>query len=87
MEKLPKTEKQGTENDKKKDGKSEKSDLKSFQIKPKPFWIFVKQKTKRTESIPNLTKQDGELTVSDQEKAEVMSQFFSSIFTREEPEN
>ena len=27
------------------------------------------KKTKRTESIPNLTKEDGELTVSDQEQS------------------
>ena len=51
------------------------------------FWNYVEQKTKRTESIPNLPKEDGELTVSDQEKAEVLSQILSSILMHEEHGN
>ena len=46
-----------------------------------------RQKTKQTQSVPNLTKKDGELTVSDEEKAEMLSQFFSCVFTHEETGN
>ena len=41
---------------------------KASKSNSKPFWNFVKQKKKGTESIPNLTKKDGELTVPDQKK-------------------
>ena len=57
---------------------SQENDIsKASESNTKLFWIYVKQKTKQTGSLPNLTKEDGELTVSDQEKAEVLSQFFS----------
>ena len=59
---------------------------KTSKSDPKLSRNYVKQKTKRTESIPSLPKEEGELTVSDQEKAEVLSQFFSSVFTHEDPE-
>ena len=49
---------------------------KASKSNPKLVWNYVKQKTKRPESVPNLTEEDRELTVSDQEKAEVLSQFF-----------
>ena len=51
------------------------------------FWSYVKQKSKRIESIPNLTKEAVELAVSDQEKTELLSQYFSAVFTHEEPGN
>ena len=65
----------------------ENESLKASKSNCKPFWSNVKRKTKRTESTPNLTKEDGNQTVSDQEKAEMLSQFFSSISTHEEPGN
>ena len=50
--------------------KSQENDIsKASKSNQNLCWNYVKQKTKRTEAIPNLTKEDGELTVSDQEKA------------------
>ena len=70
MGKLPKTEKQGTEMTKEETVSQENEFSKASKSNPKLFWNYVKQKTKRTEFIPNLTKEDG---VCDQEKAEVLS--------------
>ena len=84
--KVPKTEKQGTENYKRGDGQ-ENEISKASKSNTELFWSYVKQKSKRIESIPNLTKEDVELAVSDQEKTELLSQYFSAVFTHEEPLN
>ena len=56
---------------------------------PKKFWKYVNSKTKSRSGIPDLNKDpdggNGETTGSDQEKAEVLAKFFTSVFT-EEPE-
>ena len=55
---------------------------------PKKFWNYVNRKTKTKPGIPNLSKPDNsdEVTKDDQEKADVLLNFFSSVFT-EEPDN
>ena len=50
----------------------------------KPFWKYVNSKLKRTTGIPNLLKPDKTLTTSDEEKANVLNDFFSSVFTKED---
>jgi len=53
---------------------------------PKRFWAYVSKRTKIRPSIPNLSKsgKPGEdLTTNDQDKAEVLAEFYSQVFTKE----
>ena len=52
---------------------------------PKKFWNFVNNKTKTKPGIPNLQKSDNkdDMTSNDKEKAEVLLDYFSSVFTQE----
>jgi hypothetical protein len=54
---------------------------------PKKFWSYVNAKTKTRVGVPNLSKSGNEkgkdLTVNDQEKADILADFFSSVFTNE----
>eukprot|EP00057_Strongylocentrotus_purpuratus_P009185 XP_011663659.1 PREDICTED: RNA-directed DNA polymerase from mobile element jockey-like [Strongylocentrotus purpuratus] len=51
---------------------------------PKGFWNYVRSKTKVKSGISDLIKEDGSKTTSDEEKAEVLNEFFASVFTRED---
>ena len=53
----------------------------------KHFWKYVKRKVKSQSGVTNLQKTDSTLTKSDQEKAEVLNEYFSSVFTRENLDN
>ena len=50
----------------------------------KSFWKYVNTKLKRTTGVPNLKKPDKSLTTTDEEKANVLNDFFSSVFTEED---
>ena len=52
----------------------------------KPFWTYVKSKISTRETVSNLVKPDGNMTTSDKEKAEVLQDFFVSVFTQENVE-
>ena len=58
----------------------------ALQVKsnPKAFYKYVSSKTKPKESVSNLCKGDGLLTDNDSEKAELLNNFFSSVFTSED---
>ena len=60
------------------------NDIKS---EPKKFWAYVKSKTKTRNKIPSLQKEDGSKASSASEKAEVLNNFFSSVFTDEDMES
>ena len=60
----------------------EKSIAAEAKTNPKKFWKFAKAQTKCKENISNL-KTDQCTTSSDREKAEVLLQQFSSVFTQE----
>ena len=53
------------------------------KLNPKRFYQYVASKTKRKEEVANLLKDNGELTESDEEKANVLNNFFGSVFTQE----
>ena len=53
------------------------------KTEPKRFWNYVSMKTKFKAAIPCLNMTDGTVAATDQEKAEVLSNFFSSVFTIE----
>jgi len=62
------------------------------KVNPKRFWSYFNSKTRIKSEIPNLFKSplpDGsqDLTNSTQEKAEALSDFFSSVFTQEPQED
>ena len=52
---------------------------------PKVFWNHVNSKLKPTERIPTLNLTDGTCATTDTDKAEALSRFFSSVFTKESP--
>ncbi|OWF41080.1 RNA-directed DNA polymerase from transposon BS [Mizuhopecten yessoensis] len=55
---------------------------------PKKFWNYVQSKTKARTKVSDLyTGQDQPVTSIDKEKAEVLANFFTSVFTKETEEN
>ena len=54
---------------------------------PKAFFQYVSSKIKRKEPIANLIKEDGTLTEDNLGKAKVLSDFFGSVFTKEDLSN
>ena len=50
----------------------------------KCFYQYVSRKSKPKEGVANLIKPDGTLTEDDQDKAEVLNNFFTSVFTQED---
>ncbi|KAJ8017543.1 hypothetical protein HOLleu_44974 [Holothuria leucospilota] len=65
----------------------EKDIAKNIKSSPKKFWQYANSKCKIKSRIPNLkTNQAGgkiKMTKDDNEKAEVLAKFFSSVFTAE----
>ena len=54
---------------------------------PKLFFRYVNSKIKSKEGVSNLKKNDGNLTENDQEKTEVLNNFFQSVYTQEDKTN
>ncbi|XP_064638277.1 uncharacterized protein LOC135494302 [Lineus longissimus] len=54
---------------------------------PKAFYQYARSKMKTKCGIPNLTNRDGNQTENDHEKAEVLNDFFTSVFTIEDKSN
>ena len=65
----------------------EKEISSEVKTNPKKFWSYVRQKTTIREATPALIKPNGMLTDTDDEKAEMLSNFFSSVFTDKPPGN
>ncbi|MES9971492.1 MAG: reverse transcriptase family protein, partial [Candidatus Thiodiazotropha sp.] len=61
----------------------EKKISKKAKKESKHFWKYVNSKVKSQSNVTNLQKSDSTLTSSDQEKAEVLNDYFSKVFTRE----
>ena len=62
----------------------EKGIAKAAKTNPKAFFNYASSKLKPKESVPNLTKPNGELTINDLEKACLLNEFLSSVFTKED---
>ena len=54
---------------------------------PKSFWRYVNTSLKTRPDIDAIKRIDGSLASSDQEKADLLNSYFSSIFTREDLSN
>jgi hypothetical protein len=68
----------------------EKKIAKDAKQHPKKFWNYVNQKTKNKENIPKLYKDirnKEEVTSDNQETANVLSEYFGSVFLQEPPGN
>jgi hypothetical protein len=50
---------------------------------PRAFWQYVKTKTQARSGVADLKKKDGTKTKTDEEKAELLNEFFQSVFTTE----
>ena len=53
----------------------------------KPFYSYVKKKTKNRTGIDPITRENAELATEDGEVAEELNRYFSSVFTREDTAN
>jgi hypothetical protein len=49
----------------------------------KSFWKYIQSKTKTRTGVGDLYKPNGDLTVGEEEKVNVLNDFFCSVFTRE----
>ena len=65
----------------------EKRIASKVKVNPKLFWNYVNDKMKSRQPVSDLRKENGELTTNDEEKAQVLNDFFSSVFTREDQTN
>ena len=62
----------------------EKDLIKKLNKDPKAFWRYANSKIKTRSKISHLTKEDGSLTQTYEEQAQVLNMFFSSVFTEED---
>ena len=60
---------------------------KQSKTNPKILYRYISSKSKPKEPISHLIKDDGTLTESDLEKANVLNNFFSSVFVHEDDQN
>ena len=58
--------------------------MKSIKSHPKRFYSYVRDKQKVKVKVSNLDKGDGNFTKTDSESCQVLSDFFSSVFTKED---
>ena len=65
--------------------KREKEEMiaKKSKLNPKIVYQYISQQSKPRDPVANLQKEDGSLTETDSEKAEVLNSFFSSVFVNE----
>ena len=56
---------------------------KHVKTNPKMFYKYVNSKIKPQETVTNLLKKNNEYTANDQEKADTLNEFFSSVFVKE----
>ena len=60
---------------------------KNLKSNPKAFWKYAKSKLKTTSKIGDLTRDDGSLLHNPKEKADLLNETFSEVFTDENAEN
>lgn len=63
--------------------KYQKGVAESAKKSPKSFWAYVKDQTKSKSTIGDLLDSDGHLCTENADKANVLNNFFATVFTRE----
>ncbi|KAI8480560.1 hypothetical protein Bbelb_416830 [Branchiostoma belcheri] len=58
--------------------------VKDIKNNPKAFWRYVKSRLQCREKVGSLIREDGTVAETDGEKAEVLNEFFASVFTSED---
>ena len=53
---------------------------------PKTFWKYVQEQTKAKQGISALKDQDGELKTAEDQKADILNDFFTSVYTTDSTE-
>ena len=61
----------------------EKRLMKQFKTKPKAFYSYVRSKQKVKSGISQLESEDGELSKDDFQTANILNNFFQSVYTNE----
>jgi hypothetical protein len=67
--------------------KFEKRLADGYSVNSRPFYSYIKKKTKSRPSIGPLKDKNEKVVTEDQEMAKVLNEFFSSVFTRENTTN
>ena len=57
--------------------------LKSFKGKPKKFYSYMQKLRTVKDKVAQLTMENGELSSTDQEAAQILGKYFSSVFVKE----
>ena len=52
---------------------------------PKDFWAYIRQKAKAKSGVSDLKDSQGVLNQDNEEKANLLNDFFASIFIKEPP--
>ena len=66
--------------------KFERNLAKDARKNPKAFYTYLKSKTSNRQSVGPL-KENDEIVTDDEKQAEILNQFFTSVFTKEDLEN
>ena len=67
--------------------KHEKNIANECKENPKKFWKYVNDKCKSNVGISSLKDKNGNLLTSDKERAEILNDFFTSVFLKEDTSN
>ena len=65
----------------------ERNISKTIRNNNKLFWRYINSQRQSKTTIPDLRRPDGSLATTDAEKAEILNNQFSSVFTREDTSN
>ena len=58
--------------------------IRDFKKNPKPFHRYMRLKQSTKSTVRHLQKADGDMTTDDIETSNLLLEFFSSVFTKEE---
>lgn len=61
--------------------------LKNFRGKPKSFYGYMRNLQTVKDNVTVLMKDDGEMTTTDQEAADILGEYFREVFTKEDTDN
>ena len=67
--------------------KKENKIAKEIKSNPKAFYQYIASKTVKKEGVSELVNTEGNLTSDDEEKCNIINNFFGSVFTKEDQSN